>query len=246
LILLGGRSRIIAVFTYEPVFPFEHHSFYYPFLLGMERETEHQRHDLLFMTSYTNHEGRRSLYQNGVNRLHLADAAILLGLRKSSQEISRLLSENFPVVTIGHREFPGHNASHVAADYASATAEIVHRIAAQEHTRIGMLRVLDDSEPGTDREAGFREGCRGTGMADCEDSIFRVAPERISRAFVNSIIDAGFTAVVCERYALAQAVQSVIIDSGRSKYPVRIWALRLSVLSCRCWIARNRHHCGQP
>jgi LacI family transcriptional regulator len=213
-VLAGGRSRIIAVFTYEPIFPFAHHNFYYPFLLGMEREAENRHYDLLLMTSCTDNEGRRSIYQNGVNRLRLADAAVLLGLRKNTQEISKLLRENFPVVTIGHREFPGHEASYVAAAYTEATAAIVERIAARGHRNIAMIRVEEESEPGNDRQEGFTAGCRRTGIDG--SAIFRTSPERMSRSFVDSLMEKGITAVVCERFALAEAIAAVLEQSGQS------------------------------
>ncbi len=212
-VLAGGRSRIIAVFTYEPIFPFEHHSFYYPFLLGMEREAEQQRYDLLFMTSCTDDEGHRTIYQNGVNRLRLADGAVLLGLRKNSEEVVRLLSENFPVVTIGHREFPGVEASYVAAAYADATAEIVRRIGDRGHRRVAMIRVLEESEPGADREEGFIRGALEAGMEPRE--VRRISPERITHSFVRSLIEEGVTAVVCERFALAEAIATVLEANGK-------------------------------
>lgn len=212
-VLAGGRSRIIAVFTYEPIFPFAHHNFYYPFLLGMEQEAESQHYDLLLMTSCTDNEGRRSIYQNGVNRLRLADAAVLLGLRKNTQEISRLLRENFPVVTIGHREFPGHEASYVAAAYTDATAAIIERIVNKGHQKIAMIRVEEESEPGSDRQEGFIRGCRRTGIDG--SAIFQTSPERMSRLFVDSLMEKGITAVVCERFALAEAIAAVLEQSGQ-------------------------------
>lgn len=215
-VLAGGRTRILAVFTYEPVFPFEHHSFYYPFLLGMEQEAERQHYDLLFMTSCTNQDGRRTIYQGGVNRLRLTDGAILLGLSKNEAEITRVLSEGFPVVMIGHREFPGYAASYVAADYAAATAQIVARIAGRGHRKIVMLRVLEDSEPGSDRENGFHAGCVHAGIPETSRRVIRTSPERINRAFVDSILEEGFTAVVCERFAIAEAVRTVLSNQGRS------------------------------
>src|SRR5690606_5785524 len=45
-ILAGGRNRLIGVFTYEPFFPYEQDNFYYPFLLGIERQASYEGYNL--------------------------------------------------------------------------------------------------------------------------------------------------------------------------------------------------------
>lgn len=133
--LVGQKNQILSIFTYESVFPFESHDFYYPFLVGIEKEAETQGYDLLFMTSTSRSGGTRTIYRNGMNRLRLADGAILLGASRNEVEILALAQENFPFVCIGHREFPGAEVSYVAANYTEVTAEIVTAIVQKGHRK---------------------------------------------------------------------------------------------------------------
>src|SRR5512133_2402972 len=60
--LAGGKNRLLGIFTYEPIFPFKHHDFFYPFLLGIEEEAEAQGYNLLLFTNVTNTDGKRSIF----------------------------------------------------------------------------------------------------------------------------------------------------------------------------------------
>lgn len=48
--LATGQNRILGVFIYEPVFPLQTESFYFPFLVGIEDEAEAKDYDLLLFT----------------------------------------------------------------------------------------------------------------------------------------------------------------------------------------------------
>lgn len=207
--LAGAQNRIIAVFTYNSVFPFAHRNFYYPFLLAIEESAENKGYDLLFMTSTTGSDRRRSIYRGGSNRLWLADGAILLGLEKNEEEIARLVKENYPFVIIGHRQIAGVEPSYVAADYTTATAEIVNGLLRKGHRKIALIRVLQDTEPGSDREIGFRKAFYDTGIEFPQKLIRRIAPERISFAFLQELMHAGVTACVAESYSFAENLCTV-------------------------------------
>ena len=104
--LAGGQNHIIAVFTFEAIFPIDVSSFYYPFLIGIELEADRQGYDLLLITGSTDSvSGKRRIYENNVNRLSRADGAILLG-HGDKQEVYRLLDEDFPFVYVGRRASP--------------------------------------------------------------------------------------------------------------------------------------------
>ena len=49
----------------------------------------------------------------------------MLGAEDSKNEIQALVDEGYPFVFIGRRELPGSEISYTAADYASATAELM-------------------------------------------------------------------------------------------------------------------------
>lgn len=203
--LAGQRNQILSIFTYEAIFPLEYHNFYYPFLLGIEQEAEQQGYDLLFMTSTGGEKGGRAIYRQGMNRLRLADGAILLGLSRNEDEILTLLQENFPVVFIGHREFPGTDVSYVAANYTEVTAEIVGYIAQHGHSRIACVRDLSqgETEPGTDRESGYRLAHKALGVSLNPDFIMRHSAATLTGEVVEGFLRQGITAFVVETYALA-------------------------------------------
>jgi DNA-binding LacI/PurR family transcriptional regulator len=210
--LAGQRNQILSIFTYEAIFPLEYHNFYYPFLVGIEQEAEQQGYDLLLMTSTGGDSGTRAIYRQGMNRLRLADGAILLGLSRNEEEILSLLQENFPVVFIGHREFPGTDVSYVAADYTEVTAEIVGHMAQHGHSRIACIRDLSqgDTEPGADREAGYRLAHKVLGMPLDPGLIMRHSQETMTRETIEAIVNQGVTAFVIETYSLAYHLRNML------------------------------------
>src|SRR3954466_10319960 len=87
--LRGGTNQILGVFTYEAVFPSGSADFYGPFLGGIEEEAEAQGFDLLLFTSPGRRQGRRKVYEQGSNRLGIADGCILLGRHTDRDELDR-------------------------------------------------------------------------------------------------------------------------------------------------------------
>src|SRR5882672_1299054 len=104
--LAGGHNRLIGVYTFERLFPVQHRDFYYPFLLGIEEESEAASYDLLLFTSAADPSGRRSINHGGVNRLRLADGCVLLGLHVDGEQLVRLARDRTPFVFLGRREVP--------------------------------------------------------------------------------------------------------------------------------------------
>lgn len=203
--LAGQRNQIISIFTYEPVFPFEFQDSFYPFLVGIEREAEKAGYDLLLMSSTSGDDRTRTIYRNGMNRLRLADGAILLANIKDKTEILQLAGEGFPFVCIGHRE-PESQLSYVAANYTEITAEIVTHIVQQGHRRLTFIRYKDDFEPTTDRELGFRLAHKILGIPLSPDGIVRKRPETITQDFIEHCLRNGVTAFIGESYTLAKRI----------------------------------------
>lgn len=153
--LAQGRNRIIGVFTYEAIFPVSSVNFYHAFLEGIEEEARLAGcHLLLYTGSSTG--GQRSIYADGVNALQLADGAILLGLDEDKDELSRLVGEGFPLVFVGRRDIEGGEVSYAAADYVTATAQMVGLLTGYGHRRLALVRHDWRREPMVDRETGFR------------------------------------------------------------------------------------------
>jgi DNA-binding LacI/PurR family transcriptional regulator len=195
--LKGGRNHLLGLYTFEPVFPTDQRDFYFPFLLGVEEQTAREGYDLLLFSSVTS--GDRAIYAGGVNRLKLADGCVLLGRNVRREELAELVREDFPFVFIGRRELAGAELSYVAADYVTATSDLVTELVRLGHQRILYLRAVEDTEPTRDREAGYRQGLAAAGLAVDEAMVRRLAdPADLSPEFVEQHVAAGVTAILVE------------------------------------------------
>lgn len=203
--LAGGQSNIIAVFTFESIFPMDHRNFYYPFLIGIEAEAARQGYDLLMITS--NDGDRRTIYKNGINRLALADGAILLGF-ENKDDLHQLLDDEFPFVFIGRRELE-RPLSFVMADYVSASAEIVRYITQQGHQKLLYLQSTRDHEPSWDRLEGLFVGMEESGFQRNDLLIWRGDAEDLSEGLVESYLARGVTAIVVEDDLFGKRIQEL-------------------------------------
>jgi DNA-binding LacI/PurR family transcriptional regulator len=164
--LRTGRNRMLGVHTFEAVFPRAREDFYFEFLLGIEERAEEIDHDLVLFTSTGGSDGRRRVYRDGVNRLNVADGAVLLGVAADRAELARLEADGYPFVHIGRREVPGTRITCVVPDYESAAAAIVDRLADLGHTRIGYLSSGIDEESYADRRRGYESAVARRGLRD--------------------------------------------------------------------------------
>ena len=190
--LKRGRNHLLGLYTFEPVFPTDQRDFYFPFLLGVEEETARQGYDLLLFSSVT--AGDRAIYSGGVNRLKLADGCVLLGRNVRREELAELVREDFPFVFIGRRELAGAELSYVAADYVTATSDLVGELLRLGHKKILYLRAPGDAEPTLDRERGYRQG-----LAGIEEPLIRdlADPDELTN-LQRWLAETGATAVLVE------------------------------------------------
>lgn len=196
--LAKGRNRLLGVFTYEPLFPIQIQDFYYRFLVGIEEEAEALGYDLLLFTSSRGTGGQRSIYSQGINRLRLADGAVLLGVERDKSELTRLVDEGYPFVYVGRREMPAAQIAYVAADYATATAEIVAHMVAHGHKRIAYLGQIQRTESHTDRYTGYVTGCQDAGLTVDEELTWFGPPEEIRPPLIQRLQSLGATAILLE------------------------------------------------
>jgi DNA-binding LacI/PurR family transcriptional regulator len=214
--LAKGRNGLLGVFTFEAIFPVTHRDFYYPFLVGIERAAEMLGFDLLLFTSTSIGDGLRRIYRDGRNRLRLADGAILLGVEGSKTEVQALVHEGYPFVFVGRRKLEGSEISYVAADYATATAELVERIAAAGHRRIAYVGAEQYTESLLDRRRGYREGLAASGCSVDEDLLCLCPAHQVDTTRLQALLDRGVTAVVMESgpiaYSLLQACSELALD----------------------------------
>ena len=211
--LATGHNRILGVFTYEPIFPLQTSSFYFPFLVGIEDEAEAQDYDLLLFTRSRREGGRRSVYRDGVNQLLMADGAILFGRDVATDEVERLTAQGFPFVTIGRVEAASPVAS-VAADYTGATFEVMEHLARHGHRAVAYLGAPDRATSYRDRERGYRLGLDELDLDVDERRVQYRDPETLTGDHLEALLDTGATAVVCENHRLAIALLRLARERG--------------------------------
>lgn len=204
--LAGGRSDLLGVFTYEPVFPMHQNNFYYPFLVGIEEQAEALGFNLLLFTGSRDETGRRQIIRNGINMMQAADGAILLGTNEDREELARLASDQFPFVFVGRREIHGEPLAYVAADYANAAISMVQHVARHRHARIMYVRGPLENESAADRELGYREGCRTSGLPDSAERISYLSDAGPTAEDVQQWIQAGVTAFIVENMPIANTL----------------------------------------
>lgn len=153
--LKGARANLVGVYSWESAFPAEPDDFYYPFIVGIEREAQEHEVDLVLFTSGYRTSSHRSLYRDGVNRLRIADGSILLGLHPDVSELRRIVREGYHVVFIGRRRIEGIDIPSIHIDYRAAVQQMVRELVGLGHREIGYVqqRVLD--EPREDFRLGW-------------------------------------------------------------------------------------------
>lgn len=204
--LAGGQNRIVAVFTFESIFPIDSRNFYYPFLIGIEEAADAQGYDLLLVTGSNGaHNGTRHIYQNGVNRLKRADGAILLG-HGNRAEVLQLLDEDYPFVFVGRRDSPDDAISYVAADYVSATIELIQHLVQRGHHQIVYIRSTRDTEASKDRENGVRIAFDRYDVAQGDDRFWCGDAADFSQDIFVSYLENGCTAFVAEDDELGRKI----------------------------------------
>lgn len=189
------RNQILGVFTYESVFPSSSGDFYHPFLAGIEDHAERLGWDLLLFTSAPVTDGRRRIFHEN-NRLRIADGCVLLGREIPADELTRLIAEEYPFVSVGRRDDAGAPVPYVGADYATATRTVVERGQALGHRRIAFAGLGVGAESSADRLRGFREAAgrraphlptTGRSPGELLDDLLE---RRITAAFVEERADA--------------------------------------------------------
>ncbi|WUJ73124.1 LacI family transcriptional regulator [Kribbella soli] len=158
--MLKQRNQILGVFTYESVFPSTSGDFYYPFLAGIEDRAERLGWDLLLFTSAPVADGHRRIFHEN-NRLRIADGCLLLGREVPSDELARLIAEDYPFVSVGRRNDAGAPVPSVGADYTTATRLLADRALKLGHRHLAYLGPATGPAPipesSADRLQGFHQ-----------------------------------------------------------------------------------------
>lgn len=212
--LATGRNNLLGLHTFMPVFPVDLKNPYYPFLVGVEEEAAAQGQDLILFTSNPTGVGPAG---DPLQRLRLADGCVLIGRHVPLQKISALLDSGFPLVYIGRRNEFGDRLPYVGADYAAATAELVHHLYDLGHRRILYVRETDDAIPTRDRERGYRKAVAKLHAAPSGGAVVRTTGADISGDVLRTWLDKGITAVIAEStdtLAAARAIRAAARAEG--------------------------------
>jgi LacI family transcriptional regulator len=204
--LAGGQNRLLGVFTYEAIFPIQNQDFYYPFLVGIEEEATDLGYDLLLYTSTGGPDGRRAIYRDGINRLRLADGAILLGQEREKGELVQLVEEGYPFVFVGRRGIPVGTLAYVGADYVTATATVIEHLFSLGHRSVVYLGMPITHESAQDREDGYYQAFQRAGIAVQPEWFQRLDPQAITTPMIADLLHGGITAFVVEHDSAVQAL----------------------------------------
>lgn len=216
--LARGRNRIIAVFTFESIFPLDSRNFYYPFLIGIEEEADALGYDLLLVTgsngaNRSTNGSRRHIYQNGINRLARADGAILLG-HGDRAEVNRLIDEHYPFVFVGRRDSPNDSISYAAADYAQATAEIVDYLFQHHHRSIAYIRTPITNESSVNRQAGIQQAHQQAGIHLPSSRVLTSDEDTLTLEHLQAFREQGVTAFIAENDLLGGRILALTQAAG--------------------------------
>ncbi|SCL34884.1 DNA-binding transcriptional regulator, LacI/PurR family [Micromonospora pallida] len=215
--LLKQHNQILGVFTYESVFPSTSANFYHPFLSGIEACAENIGCDLLLFTSAPVRDGSRRIFHDN-NRIRLADGCVLLGREIPPDELARMVAGNMPFVSIGRRDdahLPsgeGGPVPYVGADYARATADLVHRAVDLGHRTTAYVGAGTGPESAVDRLAGYTTAVRETEI----DGRHEPVDGRTSADLLDALRSARVTVVFCEELVEAAALAEAARARGLS------------------------------
>ncbi|GAB3473232.1 LacI family DNA-binding transcriptional regulator [Nocardiopsis coralliicola] len=193
--LASAGNALIGLYTFSAAFPTEVAHSYYPILAGVEEEAAAQGRDLLLFTG-SSAPGLQSSADAALRRVRVADGCLFFGRHVPAAPVRRLLEDGFPFVYIGRRDEP--DIPYVGADYVSASADVVARLAAAGHRTIRYLRENDEAPSSTDREEGVLRGARAA-QIPVENLVVRSDGRTDTDALLARWRAAGVTAVVVEQ-----------------------------------------------
>lgn len=224
--LLQQRNQILGVFTYEPVFPSASADFYHPFLSGIEESAEELGCDLLLFTSAPVTDGRRLVFHDN-NRLRIADGSLLIGRRIPAEELSRLVTEKYPFVSVGRRDNPeGVLVPYVGADYTTATATVTARALQLGHQRVAFVGPGEGAESSADRLRGFRQvAAHGlhlfpAGSPEVGEVLGELLRRKVTAVFAEDLADAAALAEAARQRGLDVPGDLSVVALGDASRPV--------------------------
>jgi DNA-binding LacI/PurR family transcriptional regulator len=138
--LARGSNQIIGFLSFDNTFRLAESDFYYPYLVGIQREAGEQNYHIMLFN--TNNE----IYQNGMNSLRLADGVILTGTYPDPRVMRQLAEENYPFVLLGECDALNNEIDSVQSDHEPAACEATRHLLDLGHRSLGIV-VEEMSQP---------------------------------------------------------------------------------------------------
>ena len=160
--LARGHTRILGVFPFEGTFPYTQADFYYPYLVGIEREAAVQDYNLLL---FTRSQTAVTLFQNSSSSLRLADGLVLTGNYPDPTLLRWLKKESYPFVLIGRSHLPSGEIDTVVNNHQPTSYQATRHLIDLGHRHLGLL--VDDLKVAYHQErlAGCDKGVGETAVA---------------------------------------------------------------------------------
>ncbi len=157
--LKSGTNSLIAVFTYEQIFPVGSQNEYYRFFVGIQETAERHGYDMLILNN-------RPTEENSSRVVH-ADGAVMMGVNRNDKGIERLVKNNFPLVFVGRREVSGASTHWVTFDYATVIREMVAHLGplCKNQTLVYVEAKEAEYEPRKDKRTFLFESAKQQGLA---------------------------------------------------------------------------------
>lgn len=212
--MTGQGNRLLGVYTFDASFPTDTRDFYYQFLIGVENACQEFGYDLLMFTSIQRYETGR-VYEGGINRLRLADGAVLLGRDDDRGDWSKLLADHYPFVFFGRRaDVDGQPVPYVTGDYVEAAAEAVGRVLDVGHREVRLLMNDPRHESSQDLAAGFFRAFQERGLHVDPSWKRDVATGDLPADVVREFTEGPATALVVRELGTLERFEAALAAAG--------------------------------
>lgn len=202
--LKGGSNSLIAVFTYEQMFPVEAENEYYRFFVGIQESAEKLGYDILILNNRPTEENS--------SRIVLADGAVMMGVNRDDKGIERLVRSNYPLVFVGRREVGEVKTHYVTFDYHKVIHQMVDHLSSHctQKALVYVETKEQEREPRKDKRMFLLSSCQQNGIQvhiiEADDRN-RISPENLSLISQTGV-------VVFDRLCLVKSFEALLEKHG--------------------------------
>ncbi len=199
----GDDNHIIALFTYENIFPSDYGSEYYHFFLGIQQEAEREDYDVLILNNWARDKSRSS-------RIRLASGAIMIGVNRDDSDIRALIRQDFPLVFVGRRDIGESLPIHfVTFAYKEAVTEIIELVSAKANGSISYVSsCFSSAEPSADKSYYLHESAEKRGI----EVVDIVVSDSLSDDDIRTVLSSSV--VIFDRLFIADLFKSAFMARG--------------------------------